>query len=72
MTSPLMSIIFIRPNPDAFIYGLGDWTNTATQAEIQFSSDRGDKISRLTVTDTGQISIDTCNGNQTSNKCQKY
>lgn len=72
MTGPLISIIFRRPNPDAFIYGLGDWTNTATQAEIQFSSDRGDKISRLTVTDTGQISIDTCNGNQTSNKCQKY
>lgn len=64
--SARMSIMFKRPNPSALIYdfgGLGDST-LADQAEIQFKSAQGDKIARLTITSTGQISVDTCNGSK--------
>lgn len=62
-----LSIIFQRPNPDAKLYGYdggglisADGKNF-TSAEIQFASPRGDKKSRLTVSASGQISVDACN-----------
>ena len=65
-----LSLIFKRPEPNAKIFAFGN-TNvqlpgggtegTFTKAEIMFTSGRGDKISRVTVTNTGQISVDSCN-----------
>lgn len=69
-----LSVVFSRPNPDAniYVYDGASIVNAAFQkTEIQFSSTNGDKVSRLTVTNTGQISIDTCN-NRLTNKCQGF
>ena len=60
-----MSISFKRPDPDSKIYGFYAGPSngfTGTDAEIQFTTNRGDKISRMKVTSTGQISIDSCAG----------
>jgi prepilin-type N-terminal cleavage/methylation domain-containing protein len=61
-----MSIIFKRPEPNANIYGFLNSTQqyTGTKAEIMFTSGRGDKTARMTVTNTGQISVDSCNNIQ--------
>lgn len=65
-----MSIIFKRPEPNAKIYGfLGDTKYTGTIAEIIFTSGRGDKKARMTVTNTGQISVDSCNNPLSTNTC---
>ena len=72
-----MSISFKRPNPDSKIYGFYDLGGVnpviiGTDAEIQFTTNRGDKISRMKVTSTGQISIDSCNGQPDATKCQGF
>ena len=60
-----ISIIFKRPDLDAKIYGFdssgGVISGIVTKAEVLFSSGRGDKTARITVTNTGQISVDSCN-----------
>jgi prepilin-type N-terminal cleavage/methylation domain-containing protein len=59
-----ISIIFKRPEPNAKIYAYkGETTvvNGGSKAEIIFTSGRGDKKARMTVTSTGQISVDSCN-----------
>ena len=65
-----LSIIFKRPEPNAKIFGFsspsalidgGGTEKTFSKAEIMFTSGRGDKIARITVTNTGQISVDSCN-----------
>ncbi len=60
-----LSIIFKRPEPNAKIYGFassgGSDISLGSKAEIMFTSGRGDKIARMIVTNTGQISIDSCN-----------
>lgn len=63
-----ITIIFTRPSPNAFIRGfqlsgsgiVSDPNNIFNSAEIIFSSGRGDKKARMTVTNTGQISVDSC------------
>lgn len=56
-----LSIIFTRPEPNAHIYtfnnggGLVGWTYST--AYIYVSSGRGDKVAKVTVTNTGQISV---------------
>jgi prepilin-type N-terminal cleavage/methylation domain-containing protein len=60
-----LSIVFTRPDPEAKIYafnsGKGQIGATYSKAEIMFTMARGDKIARMTVTNTGQMSIDSCN-----------
>lgn len=59
-----MAIIFKRPEPNAKIYAFNGDTSVSgsfTEAQIIFTSGRGDKRARMTVTSTGQISIDSCN-----------
>lgn len=60
-----LSIVFTRPDPEAKIYVFKGDKSTIngpfSQAEIMFTMARGDKIARMTVTNTGQISIDSCN-----------
>ena len=59
-----LSIIFKRPDPNAKIYGFavsgGSDVLNGSKAEIMFTSGRGDKIARMTVTNTGQISVNSC------------
>lgn len=65
-----VSIIFKRPDPNANIYGFvgvpGSYapvtasTDKFDSVEIMFTSGRGDKTSRMVVTSTGQISVDSC------------
>jgi len=67
-----MSIVFKRPEPNAKIYGfpsIGVPIEFASQAEVIFTLGRGDKRARMTVTNTGQISIDSCNNPLTTNDC---
>lgn len=67
-----MSIIFKRPEPNALIYGFlgGSQYGPASEAQIMFTSGRGDKTARMTVTNTGQISVDSCNNPaKNSNPC---
>jgi hypothetical protein len=65
-----MSIMFKRPEPNALIYGYNSSGATVgglgSKAEIMFTSGRGDKTARMTVTNTGQISVDSC-GNPAKN-----
>ena len=67
-----ISIIFKRPEPNALIYGFTgssasgyfgvDASNpTFSDAQVMFTSAKGDKISRINVTSTGQISVNSCN-----------
>jgi prepilin-type N-terminal cleavage/methylation domain-containing protein len=59
-----LSIIFTRPDPEAKIYAFNSASNRSgpySKAEIMFTMARGDKIARMTVTNTGQMSIDSCN-----------
>ncbi len=59
-----LSIIFKRPEPNAKIYGFNSdsiQTYEGSKAEIMFTSGRSDKTARMTVTNIGQISIDSCN-----------
>ena len=67
-----ISIIFKRPEPNALIYGFTgsdssgyfgvDASNpTFSDAQVMFTSAKGDKISRVKVTNTGQISVNSCN-----------
>jgi prepilin-type N-terminal cleavage/methylation domain-containing protein len=62
-SSDALSIIFKRPDPNAKIYGYFSSGNISegSKAEIMFTSGRGDKEARMTVTSTGQISVDSCN-----------
>ncbi|MEI7513117.1 MAG: type II secretion system protein [bacterium] len=68
-----ISIIFKRPEPNAKIYAYSGETpvvNLGSKAEIMFTSGRGDKEARMTVTNTGQISIDSCNNpSKTASPC---
>lgn len=62
-----MSIRFKRPEPNSLIYGfLTSSEYAGSKAEIMFTSGRGDKTARMTVTSTGQISVDSC-GNPAKN-----
>ncbi len=67
-----LSIIFKRPEPNALIYGftgnsssgyisVGASNQTFSDAQVMFTSAKGDKISRIKVTNTGQISVNSCN-----------
>ena len=57
------SITFKRPNPDAtfraFLYSNSDG-NAYSHIEILFGSDKDEKVARLTVRNSGQISVDMC------------
>jgi len=61
-----LSVIFKRPSTEALIYGIdsvGSLVNYGLRypkAQIMFTSGRGDKTARMIVTNTGQISIDSC------------
>jgi prepilin-type N-terminal cleavage/methylation domain-containing protein len=71
-----LSIMFTRPNPEAKIHIFKDDVEVGvgisfTKAEIMFTSGRGDKTARMTVTNTGQISVDSCPTDPAAtNKCQ--
>ena len=74
-----VSVIFKRPNPNAFIYGFnaagrdvsgGSLSTTYDRAEIMLTSGQGDKIARMTVYNSGQISVDSCNSPRGGNSCQ--
>ena len=78
-----ISITFARPNPNAFIYGFNAANNDIItgqsnlnnltlfdRAEIMLTSGQGDKIARMTVYNSGQISVDSCNSPRGGNPCQ--
>jgi len=62
-----LSIVFTRPDPEAKIHAFKSDKSevitgiTYSKAEIMFIMSRGNKTARMTVTNTGQISIDSCN-----------
>ena len=52
-----LTIDFMRPNPDAYIYADDDFVNRKKYAEIELSSGDGSSKSSIVVTSVGQIYV---------------